>query len=145
MEAGFHGFITNGSVGEFYQTNFEEFKQIVDMAVESSGKLLYMAGTNWHSTRECIQRTKYAEDAGADAAMIIPPYYMGSPACPLEDIMRHYKAVVGATNEIQILIYNNPTLSKANIFPIMDELVYLSRIKAIKESVTARAQRFSEG
>lgn len=140
VEAGVHGFITNGSVGEFYQTTFEEFKQIVDMAVESAGKLLYMAGTNWQGTRECIQRTKYAEDAGADAAMIVPPYYMGSPACPEEDIIRHYKAVVEATKEIQILIYNNPTLSKANVFPIMDELVSLPRIKAIKESVTATEQ-----
>jgi len=144
VEAGVHGIATNGSVGEFYQTSFEEFKKIVDVAVDASGKAMCMAGCNWHNTPECIERAKYAEDAGADTAMIIPPYYMGSPACPKDAIYEHYKAVHDATKEIQILVYNNPTLSKANVTPdLWDKLVKLERIVATKESVT-NVEQFTE-
>jgi 4-hydroxy-tetrahydrodipicolinate synthase len=143
-EAGVHGVATNGSVGEFYQTSFEEFKKIVDVGVDAAGKVMYMAGCNWQNTPECIQRAKYAEDAGADTVMIVPPYYMGSPACPKDAIYEHYKAVHDATKEIQILVYNNPTLSKANVTPdLWGRLVKLDRIVATKESVTA-VEQFSE-
>jgi 4-hydroxy-tetrahydrodipicolinate synthase len=136
-ESGVHGFITNGSVGEFYQTTFDEFKKIVDVGVESAGKAAYVAGCNWQNTAECIARTKYAEDAGADAAMIIPPYYMGSPGIPYDDTYEHYKAVHEATDEIQILVYNNPSLSKVNLKPeFWDRLVGFDRVVATKESPT---------
>ena len=140
-ESGIHGIGTNGSVGEFYQTPFQEFKKIVDIGVEAAGKSMYMAGCNWQNTHECIRRAKYAEDAGADTVMIVPPYYMGSPACPQEEIYEHYRAVHDETEEIQILVYNNPTLSKANVTPdLWDKLVKLERIVAVKESVTSVEQ-----
>jgi 4-hydroxy-tetrahydrodipicolinate synthase len=73
-ELGFDGFVFFGCMGEFYASSFEEFKKVVDSTVDASDKITCVFGATFHNTAECIQRAKYAEDAGADGVMIGAPY-----------------------------------------------------------------------
>ena len=130
--AGFQGYVAFGCMGEFYATSFDEFKKIVDTAVASTDKIACVFGTTFHNTRECIIRTQYAEDAGADGVMIGLPYLI---PCTNETAYEHYRLINDAVDEIQIMAYNNPYSFRFNIGPeLWDRLMELDRIKAVKES-----------
>jgi len=131
-EAGFQGYVAFGCMGEFYAPTFDEFKEIVDTAVASTTKIACVFGTTFHNTRECIIRSQYAEDAGADGVMIALPYLI---PCTSEAAYEHYRLVNDAVDEIQIMVYNNPYSFRFNIGPeLWDRLMQLDRIKAVKES-----------
>ena len=130
--AGFQGYVAFGCMGEFYAPTFDEFKKIVDTAVASSDKLACVFGTTFHNTRECITRSQYAEDAGADGVMVGLPYLI---PCTNDAAYEHYRLVNDAVDEIQIMAYNNPYSFRFNIGPeLWDRLMELDRIKAVKES-----------
>lgn len=131
-EAGFQGYVAFGCMGEFYAPTFDEFKKIVDTAVNSTTRIACVFGTTFHNTKECIIRTKYAEDAGADGVMIGLPYLI---PCTDEAAYEHYRLVNDSVNEIQIMAYNNPYSFRFNIGPeLWDKLMELDQIKAVKES-----------
>jgi 4-hydroxy-tetrahydrodipicolinate synthase len=131
-EAGFDGFISFGCMGEFYASSFEEFKKVVDTAVGASRRIACVFGTTFHNTRESIERTKYAEDAGADGVMTGVPYLI---PCTEEAAYEHYRQVNDAVDEIQIMAYNNPHSFHFNMtLEFWDKLMQLDRIKAVKES-----------
>ena len=135
MESGIHGIITLCSVGEFFAVSSEEYDKIVDIAMDAtaSRRTACIVGTHYQNTRECIRRTKYAEDAGADAVMIAPPYYVKHPS---EDwVYEHYRLINDVLEEAQILVYNNEAFTKFNMTPAFwDRLVKLDHVKAVKES-----------
>jgi 4-hydroxy-tetrahydrodipicolinate synthase len=129
---GFDGYVAFGCMGEFYAPTFEEFKQVVDTAVDSSSKLTCVFGTTYHNTKECIQRTKYAEDAGADGVMIGLPYLI---PCTPKAAFEHFRQVNEAAENIQVMAYNNPFSFRFNMTAdFWDKLLQLDRIKAVKES-----------
>jgi dihydrodipicolinate synthase/N-acetylneuraminate lyase len=130
--AGFDGYVAFGCMGEFYAPSIDEWKKVVDVAVDTTKKIACVFGTTFQNTAECIRRTKYAEDAGADGVMIGPPYLIPATfAAALE----HYRRVNDSVDEIQIMAYNNPFSFRFNITPeFWDELLKLDRIKAVKES-----------
>jgi len=131
-ERGFHGYVAFGCMGEFYAPSEEEFNKVVDVAVDATKKIACVFGTTFHNTRECLRRTKYAEDAGADGVMIGPPYLI---PCTSEDVFEHYRQINDAVDEIQIMAYNNPFSFRFNMTPeFWDKLMTLDRIKAVKES-----------
>jgi 4-hydroxy-tetrahydrodipicolinate synthase len=131
-EAGFDGFVSFGCMGEFYASSFEEFKKVVDVAVGASRKLSCVFGTTFHNTRDCVERTKYAQDAGADGVMIGLPYLI---PCTAEAAFEHFRIVNGVADELQIMIYNNPSSFRFNIdVGLWDRLMQLDRVKAVKES-----------
>ncbi len=131
-EAGFDGFVSFGCMGEFYASNFEEFKKVVDVAVGASRKIMCVFGTTFHNTRECIERTKYAQAAGADGVMIGLPYLI---PCTPEAAYEHYRLVNDIADDVQIMLYNNPGSFKFNIdVSLWDRLMQLDRVKAVKES-----------
>jgi len=111
-EVGFHGYVAFGCMGEFYAPTFDEFKTIVDTAVAATNKIACVFGTTFHNTRECIARTHYAENAGADGVMIGLPYLI---PCTNEVAYEHYRLVNDAVDEIQIMAYNNPYSFRFNI------------------------------
>jgi len=102
--AGMHCITAVASNGEYFLTNFEEFKQIAVAAREACEKMTCIIGTHWQNTREAIRRTKFAEEIGADAVLMIPPYY--SNWLDAESCYAHYKAIHDATSKIQIVFYN---------------------------------------
>ena len=91
-----------------------------------------MFGTTFQNTDECIMRTKYVEDAGADGVMIGPPYL-----APLtfDSALEHYRKVNDSVDEVQIMAYNTPSFFRFNMDPdFWDELTKLDKVAAVKES-----------
>lgn len=131
-EAGFHGYMAFGCMGEFYATSHEEFRRIVDTAVDATSRIACVFGTTYHNTRECITRAKYAEDAGADGVMVGLPYLI---PCTPDAAFEHFRQVNDAVDDVQIMVYNNPFSFRFNItVELWDRLMALDRIKAVKES-----------
>ena len=131
-EAGFHGYIAFGCMGEFYAVNDEEFEKVVDVAVDATQKITSVFGVTSNTTRGCLKRIKYAEDAGADGVMVGPPFLI---PCTEEAVFEHYRLIDEAADEIQVMVYNNPFSFRFNMTPeFWDKLMTLESIKAVKES-----------
>jgi 4-hydroxy-tetrahydrodipicolinate synthase len=125
------GLIPTGSTGEFSSLTLEEHKEVIKTVVDkANGKALVVPGTAHSSTKVTIELTKYAEDVGADGAMIVPPYYLVGDD---EGFYNHYKQVADQVN-IGIMLYNNPHTSKICMsFNLLNRLSKIDNIIAIKE------------
>ncbi len=109
---GVHGLVPCGTTGESPTLSHDEHNRVVALCVEvAKGKVPVMAGTGSNSTDEAIMMTQYAKKAGADAALIVAPYY-NKPT--QEGIYQHYKAIHDAV-DLPIVIYNIPGRSVINI------------------------------
>ena len=131
-QAGVHGYIAFGCMGECYACSFDEFRRVVDIAIETTRTIACVIGVTYHNTRECVRRAKYAEQAGADGIMVGPPYLI---PCTDDAVFAHYKAINDAVDRIQIMAYNNPFSFRVNMTrTTWDRLMSLDRIIAVKES-----------
>ena len=132
IQNGVHGVVACGSTGEFAALSLEEHKKVVKTVVDRvNGRVPVIAGTAACSTKLVIELTKYAKDAGADGAMIVPPFY----SKPKEnELYEHYKRVAEAV-DLPIMLYNNPWTSKIDMQPpFIAKLGELDNIRYIKES-----------
>ena len=132
IESGVHGIAVNGSTGEMATQSLEELKSVMDAAVAAvNGRVPLISGTAACSTRRVIELTKYAEDAGVDGALIIPPYYS---KIDMKEVYHHFRVINDAVN-IPIMIYNNPGTCKIDIPPEgLARLAELDNVKYVKES-----------
>eukprot|EP00752_Nemacystus_decipiens_P000967 g967.t1 len=97
--------IPTGTTGESPTLSHAEHCRVVELCIEvAKGKAPVIAGTGSNSTREAIWLTKHAREAGADAALVVTPYY-NKPT--QEGLYQHYKAIAEAV-DIPIIIYNIP-------------------------------------
>ena len=132
IENGADGIIVGGSTGEFFNMTLEERKKMIDITIDHvNGRVPVLAGTADCSTRMTIELSKYAEDAGADGVLIVPPYYYKPNDI---EIYEHYKAISRAI-DIPIMLYNNPGASKVYVNP--DLLVKMAKdniISYVKET-----------
>ena len=120
------GIVPVGTTGESATLTEKEHKKVIDIAVdEANGRIQVLAGTGSNSTAEAIEYTKYAKDAGADAALMITPYY-NKPT--QEGVYQHYKKVAEEV-DIPIIVYTVPSRTVVNIEP--DTMKRLSAIKNI--------------
>ena len=118
IEEGIHGVICLGSTGEFANLTVDERKRIIDLTVDQvRGRVPIIAGTAANSTRETVEMTRYAKDAGVDAALIVAPFY-GLPT--QEDLYEHYKSI-SENVSIPIMVYNNPGFSGVDMLPPLIE------------------------
>ncbi len=102
IEGGITGVVPSGTTGESPTTTAEEDSRIVEIIVdEAAGKLKVMAGTGSNSTRDAIEYTKAAKEAGADSCLVVAPYY--NKPTP-EGLKQHYAAV--AKVGLPIIVYN---------------------------------------
>ncbi len=102
---GTHGLVPCGTTGESPTLSHAEHMRVVELCVEvAQGRVPVVAGSGSNSTEEAIQLTRHAKEAGADAALIITPYY-NKPS--QEGLYQHYKAIQDAV-ELPIIIYNIP-------------------------------------
>ncbi|MBO6782379.1 MAG: 4-hydroxy-tetrahydrodipicolinate synthase [Alphaproteobacteria bacterium] len=108
IEEGTDGLIPVGTTGESPTLSHEEHERVVELCIEAAaGAVPVIAGTGSNSTEECIHLTKHAKTAGADAALIVTPYYNK----PNQDgLYAHYKAVAEAV-DLPVIIYNIPPRS----------------------------------
>jgi 4-hydroxy-tetrahydrodipicolinate synthase len=121
-----------GTTGESPTLDHEEHERIIAAVVErAAGRLKVMAGTGSNSTREAIRLTKFARRAGANAALMVGPYY-NKPT--QEGYYRHFAAVVDAV-DLPVVLYNIPGRTGSNILPeTIARLAELPNIVAVKEA-----------
>lgn len=132
IEQGIDGIVPCGCTGEAATLSHEEQIQCIRFVVERvAGRVPVIAGTGSNSTREALALTKAAKEAGADAALLITPYY--NKPTP-EGQIAHYTAVAEAV-DIPIVLYNVPSRTGTNMLP--ETVATLSRKKnivAVKEA-----------
>jgi len=105
IDEGTHGLVPVGTTGESPTLSHAEHKRVVELCVEvAKGRAHIVAGSGSNSTAEAIDLTRHAKEAGADAALVVTPYY-NKPT--QEGLYGHYKAIADAV-DIPIVIYNIP-------------------------------------
>lgn len=138
---GTNGIVPCGTTGESATLSYEEHNRVIELAIESAAKRIpVIAGTGSNSTAETITLTKHAEKAGADAALLITPYY-NKPT--QQGLYEHYRTVAGEVG-IPIILYNVPGRTGVNMLP--ETVARLSEIKniiGIKEA-TGSLQQVSD-
>ena len=102
------GIIPVGTTGESPTLSHQEHSRVVEMAVRvANGRVPVVAGTGSNSTAEAVALTRHAKQAGADAALVVTPYYNKPTQAGL---MLHFKAIADAV-DLPIIIYNIPPRS----------------------------------
>jgi 4-hydroxy-tetrahydrodipicolinate synthase len=132
LDAGVHGVIATGSTSEFAALSEVERKRVADITLdEVRGRVPVLVGTAAVSTRETIMYSQYAESAGADGVMIVPPYYCH----PTErEIFHHYEAIADSI-QLPIMLYNNPWTSGVDMQPaLLQRLCQIEHVTCVKES-----------
>ena len=134
IEEGTEALVPCGTTGESPTLSHEEHRRVVEICIEeTAGRVPVIAGTGSNSTAECIELTRHAKDAGADAALIVTPYYNKPTQAGLH---AHYKAVNDAV-DIPIIIYNIPPRSVIDMtVETMAELARLPNIRGVKDATS---------
>jgi 4-hydroxy-tetrahydrodipicolinate synthase len=129
---GTHGLVPCGTTGESPTLSHDEHKRVVELCIEvAKGKVPVIAGTGSNSTAEAIALTRHAQEARADAALVVTPYY-NKPT--QEGLYQHFKAIHDAT-DIPILIYNIPPRCIIDMsVATMARLAKLPRIVGVKDA-----------
>ena len=124
--------IVCGTTGESSTMSVEERKQAIEFAIKTVNKRIpVIAGTGANCTQSAIEMTKFAENVGADAALVVTPYYNKTTQAGL---VAHYTAIANST-KLPIIMYNVPSRTGLNILPSTClELSKLDNIVAIKEA-----------
>ena len=132
LKNGTSGLVPAGTTGESPTLNHKEHERVIQLCVEESkGKIPVIAGTGSNSTEEAISLTKYAEKIGADAALVVTPYY-NKPT--QEGLYQHFKAINDKTS-IPIIIYNIPPRSIVDMsVDTMSRLFELKNIIGVKDA-----------
>jgi 4-hydroxy-tetrahydrodipicolinate synthase len=121
-----------GTTAESPTLSHAEHKRVVELCVEvTRGRVPVIAGTGSNSTAEAIDLTRHAQEAGADAALVVSPYYNKPNQ---EGLYRHFKAIHDAS-DLPIVLYNIPGRSIVDIsVEIMARLAELPRIVGVKDA-----------
>lgn len=129
---GVNGLVPCGTTGESPTLSHAEHMRVVELCIEAAGgKVPVMAGSGSNSTEEAIFLTAHAREAGADAALVVAPYY-NKPS--QEGLYQHFKAVAEAV-DIPIFIYNIPGRSVINISDeTLARLAKLPNIVGLKDA-----------
>lgn len=132
VDGGVHSILVGGSTGEYTLMAKEERKKIIDVAVKAAdGRVPVMAGTGCHSTSESIELTQYAQEAGADSALLINPHYLKPTE---EGLITHFKMVAESVS-IPLIIYNFPAGTGVDSTPrVIKELSAVENIVGMKNT-----------
>ena len=132
LKSGTHGLVPTGTTGESPTLSHEEHIRIVEVCIEQANKKApVIAGTGSNSTEEAIYLTKHAEKAGADAALVVTPYY-NKPS--QEGLLQHFTKIANSV-DIPIVIYNIPGRSIVDMSnETMSKLFELKNIVGVKDA-----------
>jgi 4-hydroxy-tetrahydrodipicolinate synthase len=138
---GTNGLVPVGTTGESPTLSHEDHNEVVEWCVEQAkGRVPVVAGAGSNSTREAIALAQHAEEAGADAVLVVTPYY-NKPT--QEGLYQHFKAINDAIG-IPIIIYNIPPRSVIDMsVETMKRLFELKNIAGVKDA-TANMVRVSQ-
>jgi 4-hydroxy-tetrahydrodipicolinate synthase len=141
IDEGTKGLVPVGTTGESPTLSHDEHKQVVEWCIaEARGRVPVIAGAGSNSTREAIDLAQHAEKAGADAVLVVTPYY-NKPT--QEGLYHHFKAINDAIG-IPIIIYNIPSRSVIDMsIDTMKRLYELKNVAGVKDA-TASMVRVSQ-
>ena len=132
IDAGVHIILACGGTGEFAYLRSEEKKRLVEITGKHvEGRAAFVAQTSAINTQDTIEISKHAVDHGADAVMVLPPYFEGPD---MEGVYYHYEQVAAAMT-VPIMVYNIPQTTGIDITPaFFTRLLELDGIEYIKDS-----------
>lgn len=141
LAGGTQGLVVAGSTGEAHALSDDELALVVAKAIAVvAGRVPLLVGTGSANTAKTIAATRRARDLGADAALIVTPYYVRPTQ---QGLLQHYRAIADAV-ELPIVLYNVPGRTGCDLLPAtVAQLAAHPRIVAIKEAV-ADAQRMQD-
>src|SRR3989338_5064498 len=132
VSAGTSAIVPCGTTGESATLSHEEHDRVIELTVQAArGRIPVIAGTGSNNTREAIRLTTHAKEAGADAALLITPYYNRPTQ---RGLVLHFKAIAEAV-DIPLIIYNIASRTAVNIEPdTFAQLAGIKTIVGVKES-----------
>src|SRR5437899_8635419 len=138
IEQGTHGLVPCGTTGESPTLSHKEHKRVVELCLDvAKGKVPVIAGAGSNSTAEAIDLTRHAKEAGADAALIVTPYY-NKPT--QEGLYQHFKAIHDAV-DLPIIIYNIPGRTAVDMsIATMARLAKLPNVVGVKDATNDLAR-----
>jgi 4-hydroxy-tetrahydrodipicolinate synthase len=112
IKGGIEALVPLGTTGEYSTLSLKEQQRVIELVIEqANGRVKIFAGAGSNNTAEVIEKTRFAKQAGADAALIVGPYY-NKPT--QNGYVQHFKAVADAV-DIPIIVYNVPGRTSGNI------------------------------
>ena len=141
ITAGSHGLVPVGTTGESATLSHAEHQRVTEITIEvAAGRVPVIAGCGSNSTQEAISLIRHAEKAGADAALVVCPYYNKPNQ---EGLYRHFKALAEAS-DLPIIVYNIPGRSVIDMTPeTMGRLAEIKTIIGVKDA-TGNIARVSQ-
>ncbi len=132
IAAGIDALVVAGTTGEAATLSMAEHKHLIAISVDYiNGRVATIAGTGSNNTEESIELTRAAKDAGADAALVITPYY-NKPT--QEGLIAHYRCIHDAVH-IPLILYNVPGRTQADLLPeTVATLAELANVVGIKDA-----------
>lgn len=132
LEAGVHIIMVCGGTGEFPYLRPAEKRRIAEVSARHiDGRAAFMVQTSAVNTADTIEESKHAEGLGADAVMVLPPYFEGPTRA---GVVYHYEKVAAAL-KIPVMVYNIPQATNIDITPdLYGELLAVENIRYIKDS-----------
>ncbi|HEY8571269.1 4-hydroxy-tetrahydrodipicolinate synthase [Phenylobacterium sp.] len=134
IAGGVHGLVPVGTTGESATLSHEEHRRVIELCVQTArGRVPVVAGTGSNSTDEAIELMRHAKTVGADAALVVTPYY-NRPS--QEGLYAHYKALNDAV-QLPMLVYNVPGRTGVDISnAVLERLAKLPNIVGIKDATS---------
>ena len=138
---GTHGLVPVGTTGEAPTLSHDEHKRVVELAIKTARKRVpVIAGAGSNSTEEAIELTRFAKQAGADAALHSTGYY-NKPT--QEGLYLHFKAISDAV-DLPIIVYNVPGRTVVDILPAtLARIATLKNVAGVKDA-SAKVERMSQ-
>tara|TARA_B100000676_G_scaffold52944_1_gene52175 strand:- start:410 stop:1285 length:876 start_codon:yes stop_codon:yes gene_type:complete len=135
IDEGTHGIVPVGTTGESPTLDHNEHREVVEIVIDQvNNRVPVIAGAGSNSTSEAISLLMHAESVGADAALIVTPYY-NKPT--QEGLYEHFKAIDKASMGIPIMIYNIPPRSIVDMsVEVMGKLSNLDNIIGVKDATS---------
>jgi 4-hydroxy-tetrahydrodipicolinate synthase len=132
IAGGVHGLVPVGTTGETATLSHEEHKRVVELCVQTArGRVPVIAGAGSNSTAEAIELVGHAKAVGADAALVVSPYYVRPSQ---EGVYQHYKAINDAV-QLPVLVYNVPGRTGSDVAnETLERLSRLPNIVGIKDA-----------
>ena len=128
---GVAGIVPCGTTGESATLSHDEHKRVIDIVV-ANAKVPVIAGTGSNNTKEAVDLTRYAADAGAEACLLITPYYNKPNVRGLKEHFRQ----IGDSAEIPLILYNIPSRTGLNMSAetIVEIAAEVESVKGVKEA-----------
>lgn len=132
IDSGIDALLINGTTGENATLSESETRELITFAIrEVGGRVPIIAGTGSNSTQKALHLSQFASDVGADAILVVTPYYNKASA---EGLARHYETIANAI-DVPMILYNVPSRTGVSIpLSVYDRLANHKNILAVKEA-----------